>query len=285
VTAYARWRACATSTPSTRHQDHLPSSAAGSSDPFAKFEVTGGDTTSKKPFKSQTKYKTLCPRWNELFQVPLKKGEVQPRLEVLLYDEDEVSSPDFMGRISIEISEFCSTQKAKREWFTLLPEEGKSDNVKGAVELIAQWWYNPALDFEPFLEEDTHADAPPNELRVAIVAARDLAIKDKNLLSRLRCLRHILRRLPPFARVLLLSRSRLTIAAMAFGWDLHHLHAIDAPSHWFICPQVEGRLLRPALHAHGVGHGAQGPVFHKTKNARAAVVRGVQLRVHAGVRQ
>ena len=29
-------------------------------------------------------------------------------------------------------------------------------------------------------------DAPPNELRVAIVAARDLAIKDKNLLSRLR---------------------------------------------------------------------------------------------------
>ena len=105
-------------------------------------------------------------------------------MEVLLYDEDEVSSPDFMGRISIEISEFCSTQKAKREWFTLLPEEGKSENVKGAVELIAQWWYNPALDFEPFMEPDDHADAPPNELRVAIVAARDLAIKDKNLLSR-----------------------------------------------------------------------------------------------------
>ena len=158
------------------------SPAAGSSDPFAKFEVTGGDYAGK-PFKSQTKYKTLCPRWNELFQVPLKKGEVQPRLEVLLYDEDEVSAPDFMGRISIEISEFCATKAAKREWFTLLPEEGKSDNVKGAVELIAQWWYNPALDFEPFMEPDEHQDAPPNELRVAIVAARDLAIKDKNLLS------------------------------------------------------------------------------------------------------
>ena len=157
VTAYARWRACSTYTPSTRIFPHGPltSSAAGSSDPFAKFEVTGGDSTSK-PFKSQTKYKTLCPRWNELFQVPLKKGEVQPRLEVLLYDEDEVSSPDFMGRISIEISEFCSTKAAKREWFTLLPEEGKSDNVKGAVELIAQWWYNPALDFEPFMEPDDH---------------------------------------------------------------------------------------------------------------------------------
>ena len=152
--------------------------------------MTGGDYAGK-PFKSKTKYKTLCPRWNELFQVPLKKGEVQPRLELLLYDEDEVSSPDFMGRISIEISEFCSTKAAKREWFTLLPEEGKSDNVKGAVELIAQWWYNPALDFEPFMEPDDHANEVPNELRVAIVAARDLAIKDKNLLSRTRRLRHI----------------------------------------------------------------------------------------------
>ena len=120
-----------------------------------------------------------------------KRAEQQRQQAILavessdpLYDEDEVTSPDFMGRISIEISEFCSTQSARREWFTLLPEEGKSDNVKGAVELIAQWWYNPALDFEPFLEPDDHADAPPNELRVAIVAARDLAIKDKNLLSR-----------------------------------------------------------------------------------------------------
>ena len=34
------------------------------------------------------------------------------------------------------------------------------------------------------MEPDEHADAPPNELRVAIVAARDLAIKDKNLLQR-----------------------------------------------------------------------------------------------------
>ena len=83
----------------------------------------------------------------------------------------------------MDIHEVCKDKAAKRAWHTLLPEEGKSDNVKGAVELIAQWWYNPALDFEPFMEPDDHADAPPNELRVAIVAARDLAIKDKNLLS------------------------------------------------------------------------------------------------------
>ena len=101
-----------------------------------------------------------------------------------MYDEDEVSSPDFMGRISVDIHEVCKDKAAKRAWHTLLPEEGKSDNVKGAVELIAQWWYNPALDFEPFMEPDDHQDAPPNELRVAIVAARDLAIKDKALLGK-----------------------------------------------------------------------------------------------------
>ena len=152
-----------------------------------------------------------------------------------MYDEDEVSSPDFMGRISVDIHEVCKDKAAKRAWHTLLPEEGKSDNVKGAVELIAQWWYNPALDFEPFMEPDDHADAPPNELRVAIVAARDLAIKDKNLLSRTRRL---------------------------------HLHAIDVASHRLICPQVEGWVFRPALHAHGVGHGAQGPVDDEAEDIR-----------------
>ena len=41
--AYARWRACATSTPSTRcHPGRRRH--PGSSDPFAKFEVTGGDS-------------------------------------------------------------------------------------------------------------------------------------------------------------------------------------------------------------------------------------------------
>ena len=226
------------------------------------------ESTRRSPFKSQTKYKTLCPRWNELFQVPLKKGEVQPRLEVLLYDEDEVSS-----RTSWVVyrskSPSSAPLKVHGEWFTLLPEEGKSENVKGAVELIAQWWYNPALDFEPFLEPDDHADAPPNELRVAIVAARDLAIKDKNLLCLLRSRRRVNDR---------------SDGVRVGSIDAAFLHAVDATSHWLIRPQVEGRLLRPALHAHGLGHGAQGPVFHKTEDARAAVVRGVQLRVHAGVR-
>lgn len=150
-------------------------SKGGSSDPFASFEVAGAT------FKSTTKYKTLNPRWNQLFQVPLKDAE-KPRLDMLLYDEDEVTSPDFMGRVSVELD--AQDKRPQRAWHTLLPEEGKSEDVKGAVELIVQWWYNPALDFDPFLEEDLHVSDPPNELRVALISARDLAVKDKNLLSK-----------------------------------------------------------------------------------------------------
>ena len=160
-------------------------SKGGSSDPFVKFEVTGGDYAAK-PFKSSIKKKTLQPVWREIFQVPLKQDAEQdnPVVDVTVYDHDEVSSPDFMGRCAINVEELKATKKAARVWHALLPEEGKSDNVTGDVEIIAQWWYNPALDFDPFLEPDDHPDEAPNELRVALVAGRDLAIKDKNLLSK-----------------------------------------------------------------------------------------------------
>ncbi|EGB11285.1 hypothetical protein AURANDRAFT_11830, partial [Aureococcus anophagefferens] len=74
-------------------------SKGGSSDPFVKFEVTGGDYAAK-PFKSSIKKKTLQPVWREIFQVPLKQDAEQdnPVVDVTVYDHDEVSSPDFMGR-------------------------------------------------------------------------------------------------------------------------------------------------------------------------------------------
>ena len=49
---------------------------------------------------------------------------------------------------------------------------------------------------------------------------------------------------------------------------LSRRHAIDATSHWFIYPQVEGWQQRPALYAHGLGHGVEGPIFHKTEDIR-----------------
>ena len=50
-----------------------------------------------------------------------------------------------------------------------------------------RWRYNPELDFDPYPDGElkpAYEDKAPNELRLALVQARGLAIKDKNLLSK-----------------------------------------------------------------------------------------------------
>ena len=59
----------------------------------------------------------------------------------------------------------------------------------GAVTLwfLHRWRYNPELDFDPYPDSElkpAYKDKAPNELRLALVQARGLAIKDKNLLSK-----------------------------------------------------------------------------------------------------
>lgn len=50
-------------------QDLLSADSNGLSDPYAKIEIKVG---SKKPtqFKSKVLYKTLYPKWNEVFEIP-----------------------------------------------------------------------------------------------------------------------------------------------------------------------------------------------------------------------
>ena len=90
------------------------------------------------------------PVWEEIFQVPLKQSDddEKPRLEVLLYDHDAVSAPDFMGRVTVDVDGLGDTKAPLRQWYALMPEEGKSTDVKGHVELITQWWCWPCA-FEP----------------------------------------------------------------------------------------------------------------------------------------
>ena len=50
-----------------------------------------------------------------------------------------------------------------------------------------RWRYNPELDFDPYPDSElkpAYENKEPNELRLALVQARGLAIKDKNLLSK-----------------------------------------------------------------------------------------------------
>ena len=81
--------------------------------------------------------------------------------------------------------------KRLRKWFPLQAdaEDTKSkasSNVTGELELIVQWRFNKELQFSPFddvPDEPIPAGKTPNELRVALVQARRLAIKDKPLLG------------------------------------------------------------------------------------------------------
>ena len=72
-----------------------------------------------------------------------------------------------------------------REWYTLVQtDKGLPKEVSGEVNVVLQWRYNPDLDYDPMNEPVEYPDEEPNELRLAVVQARGLAIMDKNLLSK-----------------------------------------------------------------------------------------------------
>ncbi|KAJ8599259.1 hypothetical protein CTAYLR_006222 [Chrysophaeum taylorii] len=123
----------------------ITAKSGGTSDPLVRFKI--GD----REFKSKHAAKILCPVWHEVFQVPLSPPP--GRLENARGNE--------------------------------LLSEG-SNKVSGEIELITHFWHNPAIDFEAFAEhdDDDNPNEPPNEVRVALVQGRRLAIKDKNFLSK-----------------------------------------------------------------------------------------------------
>ena len=118
---------------------------------------------------------------------PGSDSENPPVLDVLVEDIDAVSSADFMGRARVEL-EPLKNQRL-RKWFPLSADaEGKkgSSNVTGDLELVVQWRHNPALAFAPFADavEDVPEGKKPNELRVAAIQARRLAVKDKSMMGK-----------------------------------------------------------------------------------------------------
>jgi len=139
--------------------------------------------------QSTTKQKTLEPRWCEVFSfeyTPGSDNENPPVLDVLVEDIDAVSSADFMGRARVELKPLKNQRL--RKWFPLSADaEGKkgSSNVTGDLELVIQWRHNPALAFAPFADEvDAVEGKKPNELRVAAIQARRLAVKDKSMMGK-----------------------------------------------------------------------------------------------------
>ena len=86
-----------------------------------------------------------------------------------------------MGCVTIDLK---PDHGISREWYTLQQnDKGLPKEISGEVNVVMQWRYNPDLDYDPF-NEPVIDDDEINELRVAVVQARGLAIMDKNLLSK-----------------------------------------------------------------------------------------------------
>ena len=156
--------------------------------------------------------KSLEPVWKETFVVPLPHVDLddwakpQLTLQVLhgvrrdafdairhrcdasrhprtqVEDWDEISSADAMGTVDIPLT---PDRAITRNWYPLQQnDKGLPKEVSGEVNVLLQWRYNPDLDYDPFSEPIDHPDEELNELRLAVVQARGLAIMDKNLLSK-----------------------------------------------------------------------------------------------------
>jgi len=107
-----------------------------------------------------------------------------------LEDVDELTAADFMGRVKVDLNPLKDHTR-QRHWHPLQADaEGTGDkassNVIGSVELVVQWRYNAALRFAPFDDAVDHqpADKKPNELRVAAIQGRRLAVKDKKFMGK-----------------------------------------------------------------------------------------------------
>ena len=159
----------------------------GSSDPRCTLRIDGTELKEV----SAVRKTTLNPIWNETFAFPYSRGpddSQPPELVIECEDVDTVSAADFMGLVRVELDPLKDHKRLKK-W---LPLQARSDdkassNISGDLEVFVRWRYNPELDFDPYPDSElkpAYKDKEPNELRLALVQARGLAIKDKNLLSK-----------------------------------------------------------------------------------------------------
>ena len=151
-------------------------SKGGSSDPMVTLALSC--STIKR--KTHVKTKTLEPVWNEQFvwaASPPSSGPA-PTLQLDVADYDQLSKADPMGSVTVDLGPFAAAKgKATKKWFAL-------DGGDGAILLVIQWRHSPANDWRPFSAKDKFPGKPPNELRIGLSQGRELAVMDKNLLSK-----------------------------------------------------------------------------------------------------
>ena len=149
-------------------------SKGGSSDPRCVLSLVDGEgAVVGKPIKSAHQSRTLEPKWREVHEFDVEDGSLS--FKCVVEDYDAVSSADFMGDVTVALSEL-PPQKVVRRWHSLGED-------KGEVELVLQWCYDADRDFEAFPEID-ESGKMPNELCVGVFRARNLAVKDKGIVGK-----------------------------------------------------------------------------------------------------
>ena len=127
-------------------------------------------------FNSTVQNKTVDPVYREIFTQPLTDLEPLPKLRVECFDRDTVSKDDSMGAFEVDLAELRN-QAVSKKWYAL-------EGGEGEIELVLQWYHDPALAYDPFEEvEEASRSRTPNELCVAVSQGRNLVIKDSNIFS------------------------------------------------------------------------------------------------------
>jgi hypothetical protein len=93
---------------------------------------------------TQVQNKTVDPVWREIFTQPLPDLEPLPKLRVECFDRDTVSKDDSMGSFELDLAELRN-QAVSKKWYAL-------EGGEGEIELILQWYHDPALAYDPFEE-------------------------------------------------------------------------------------------------------------------------------------
>eukprot|EP00760_Papus_ankaliazontas_P028352 PhM_4_TR3652/c0_g1_i1/m.23766 len=124
-----------------RARNLLACDVDGLSDPFVKISF-GTQTTRTRTISS-----TLSPQWDQTFTFLTTKRCVNLRLEV--FDDDLVSSPDFMGYVSMDFEASDDASNVGEAWLTLHGMTQKDyqaarsrNGVHAFGEIYVQWWFS-----------------------------------------------------------------------------------------------------------------------------------------------
>lgn len=97
--------------------------------------VRGARTGAK--IRTKTIWKNLNPVWNEKYEFEIvspEGGEVQ----IEVWDEDYLSSDDFMGQLIVPLSELPLNETLDK-WYTLQKKKDK-DKIKGDIHLAFHYY-------------------------------------------------------------------------------------------------------------------------------------------------